>query len=116
MDSAVKTMEHFPSVAQALDLVRELRRSQMPMRPLAQFGVWQSTRAPGTPAWAEALFDMIEQNRTESGAFKFVVRSHRLTDDQVLEMYHEWCEGRVHPLSRSKAPDLAKAIVSAKNV
>lgn len=73
---------------------------------------WVSTRAPGTPAQFEAMFDLIHASRTESAAFKGA-RRHRsdVTDDELWAAYHEWLRGRVHPAilrQKKTAEDLAR--------
>lgn len=57
---------------------------------------WLSRQAPGTPAKAEALFELIKKNDTESGPFRMAraMYSH-LTDDEVWEAYNDWHHGRV---------------------
>lgn len=60
---------------------------------------WVSQRAPGTPATAEVLFDMIRASRTETGAFQRARSLYaHLSDEQLWDCFGYWSQGKIHPL------------------
>jgi hypothetical protein len=69
---------------------------------------WVSKQAAGTPAQAEALFNLIKKGKTES--FRFTIARNRewakrLSDDELFKCYEAWCRGTVHPLIFNKQDD-----------
>lgn len=94
----------FPSLRQLEDMIREFK---IPVPPPKRYDhrPWVSTRAPGTPPHMEALFLMIEQGKTKTGAFTMKLKNVRMTEDVVWACYEEWSHGRVHEeLKRATTP------------
>ena len=58
---------------------------------------WVSKRAPGTPASIEAMFILIENNQTESVAFKRHLSRLKVSEDEIMRWYESWFSGKVHP-------------------
>lgn len=56
---------------------------------------WVSTRAPGTPACVEALFDMYEQGKADKPSFQFGLNYTRLTEKEFFDAYEMFLEGKV---------------------
>lgn len=52
----------------------------------------------GTPPTWEALFQCIEQNKTEDATFTWMRRLFKkYSDEQLWQFYEAWCLGVVHP-------------------
>ena len=60
---------------------------------------WVSTQAAGTPAQAEALFNLIKKGATKGTGFDLLRKCKlfgNLTDKQVWDCYDAWCKGEIH--------------------
>lgn len=63
----------------------------------------RSRHAFGTPLVAESLFQLIEDNKTDTPAFKWARKlMAKFTDDEVWEMYDCWIKGQIHEKLQKK--------------
>ena len=89
--------DRFPTIAQIAEKAKLIKRNEAVSIKQPEEKLWVSTKAPGTPASVEALFNMIERNETESKAFKFGQRFVRLDEDTLWACYQDWQAGKIHP-------------------
>jgi len=92
----------FPTLKQIEDLIREFKTPTMPAQRFDR-SQWYSTRARGTPAHMEAIFIMIENNKTETGAFRMKFKSVGMSEELLWECYEAWFKGQVHEETRKAA-------------
>jgi len=73
-----------------------------PLKP-QKFASTVSKKAPGTPSYAECLFQMINKGETETGGFKWARKLlGEFSDEVIWEMYQMWFDGNVHELLKKK--------------
>lgn len=81
--------------------------------------VWVSEQAPGTPAQFEAIFEMIFEKKSDTGAFRFarsVGRQGRMSDEDLWECYESWCQGKVNPKVFQEPPQKAEELSHAHSL
>lgn len=115
-----KRFENFPNAVQLEGEIKKLERRRWQAANPERTAIkkkpegWASRQAPGTPAYAEALFELIKAGSTDGGAFK-VARSRfaHLTDEQVWQCYEAWTHGVASPLLKDDGKTGIKASLEA---
>lgn len=105
--------DRFPTIAQIAQRAKMIRMNEViAIKPMEE-KPWVSKKAPGTPASIEALFLMIEVNKTESKAFKFGQKFTGLDDEILWECYQNWQDGKIHPRLKNYRERSVTGIVNA---
>lgn len=85
----------FPSMREISEVIADIKRYGTP-NPYKKEIRWVSSRAPGTPACIEALFDWYEQGNPKPKAFEFGLRYCKLNDKEFFDAYELFVQGKVH--------------------
>ena len=96
LEQMPRDFDIYPSIAQIEEYQKQfVRPKEVPQAHPINF--WESTRAPGTPARLEAIFLMIENGHTNSGAFVSGLLYNNLTGEKAWEYHDSWARGEIHP-------------------
>lgn len=88
--------DNFPSmreVAEVIFHVKQYSGTRDYRPPVA----WCSQRAPGTPAWLEAMFNIFERGDSQHNAFNIAMTCFQLSDKDFFDAYELFLEGKVLP-------------------
>jgi len=97
--AAIRGCKSAPLQAELMEIIQAQRReNQAPYSgKIYSKARWQSEQAPGTPAYIEALFLMLDRGEQDTGPFRTGLRMTKVTGDQIFRWYESWTHGQVHP-------------------
>jgi hypothetical protein len=84
-------------------------------KPVLSRGVesWISKKCPGTPAFLEAMFILMEKGLRNSSAFRTGLSYLNASESEVEEWFLMWRLGLLHPEISKRRNDLTKPYLEA---